>query len=166
MVVILNVVVVCLLAVFGLGPAAASPSGTAVGLGLETASHSIIILIKRDKNDDDDDEHHHGKGNKKKNTNGGATLSECTIQQSGGGGGCKGDFKRVCEKMKSGKKCCGCVPDKSMSTTAGQSAPTEGGGKTSSGGIKPIDEVPPATLLLPYFECDLSKGPCNMNGQK
>ena len=27
----------------------------------------------------------------------------------------------------------------------------------SSGGIKPIDDVPPATLLLPYFECDLSK---------
>jgi hypothetical protein len=68
--------------------------------------------------------------------------------------------------MKSGNKCCGCVADKNKGTSADQSAPTGGGGgKTSSGGIKPIDEAPPATLLLPYFECDLSKGPCNTKGQ-
>jgi hypothetical protein len=28
---------------------------------------------------------------------------------AGWGGGCKGGFKWVCEKMKSGNKCCGCV---------------------------------------------------------
>ena len=48
---------------------------------------------------------------KKKNTDEDTGLSECTIQQPGGGGGCKGGFKRVCEKLKSGKKCCGCVVD-------------------------------------------------------
>jgi hypothetical protein len=47
-------------------------------------------------------------------------LTECTIQQPGGGGGCKTGFKRVCEKLKSGKKCCGCVPDKSAQTPAGE----------------------------------------------
>jgi hypothetical protein len=39
-------------------------------------------------------------------------LSECTIQGPNSGGGCKGGFKYVCEKLKSGKKCCGCVVDK------------------------------------------------------
>jgi hypothetical protein len=42
-----------------------------------------------------------------------AGLTECTIQQPGSGGGCKAGLKWVCEKMKSGKKCCGCVADKS-----------------------------------------------------
>ena len=32
--------------------------------------------------------------------------------------GCKGGFKRVCEKMKSGKKCCGCVAAKGTDTSA------------------------------------------------
>lgn len=59
------------------------------------------------KNDVDDD--HHGKHSKEKKT--GSGLSECTIQESSGGGGCKTGFKRVCEKLKSGKKCCGCVAD-------------------------------------------------------
>jgi hypothetical protein len=39
-------------------------------------------------------------------------LSECTIQGENSGGGCKTGFNRVCETLKSGKKCCGCVPDK------------------------------------------------------
>ena len=47
-------------------------------------------------------------------------LTECTIQQPGSGGGCKTGLKWVCEKMKSGKKCCGCVPDKSVQTPAGE----------------------------------------------
>jgi hypothetical protein len=79
-------------------------------------------------------------------------LSECTIIQSGGGGGCK-----------SGNKCCGCVADKSKGTSTSQSG---GDGKTNSGGIKPVDETPGATLLLPYFECDLSKGNTCSNGGK
>jgi hypothetical protein len=61
------------------------------------------------KGDDDD---HHGKHSKGKGTTGkDSGLGECTIQQPGSGGGCKTGFKRVCEKLKSGKKCCGCVPD-------------------------------------------------------
>ena len=35
------------------------------------------------------------------------------------GGGCKGGFKYVCEKLKSGKKCCGCVADKNAKAGAG-----------------------------------------------
>ena len=57
--------------------------------------------------------------------------------------------------MKNGNKCCGCVADQSKGTSAGQSAPTSGGDKTS-GGIKPIEDAPEATILLPYFECDLN----------
>jgi hypothetical protein len=49
------------------------------------------------------------------------------------------------------------IKEVAAGTTAGQSAPTGGGG------IKPIDEKPADTLLLPYFECDLSKGePCDV----
>lgn len=64
------------------------------------------------------DKEEHGKGKDKKDDK--PELTECTIQQPGGGGGCKGGFKRVCEKMKSGKKCCGCVPDESAQTPAGE----------------------------------------------
>jgi hypothetical protein len=102
-----------------------------------------------------------------------AGLTECTIVQPGGGGGCKGGFKWVCEKMKSGNKCCGCVADKNAkqapagqggetqdnvltgdyTTTTPKQAPAQGGaGKTDSGGITPIDETPAGTLLLPYCE--------------
>jgi hypothetical protein len=38
-------------------------------------------------------------------------LTDCTIVNPGGGGGCKTGFNYVCEKLKSGKKCCGCVAD-------------------------------------------------------
>ena len=71
---------------------------------------------KNSKNDDDDDDDNNGdhhKGGKKHHNDDASGLSDCTIQEQGGGGGCTGGFKRVCEKMKSGKKCCGCVPDKS-----------------------------------------------------
>ena len=69
-----------------------------------------------DDNQGNDDDHHH----KNKNTDDDDTgLSECTIQQPGGGGGCKGGFKRVCEKLKSGKKCCGCVVDPNAKPGAG-----------------------------------------------
>ena len=45
-------------------------------------------------------------------------LTECTIQGPNSGGGCKSGFTRVCEKMKSGKKCCGCVADKTAPAPA------------------------------------------------
>jgi hypothetical protein len=65
------------------------------------------------KYQDDDDNGDDDKG-KKKNTDDDDTsgLSDCTIQGANSGGGCKGGFKYVCKKMKSGKKCCGCVVDK------------------------------------------------------
>ena len=65
-----------------------------------------------DDNDDqqeNNDEHHH---KKKKNTDDDFGLEHCTIQSSKGGGGCVAPLKYVCEKLKSGKKCCGCVVDK------------------------------------------------------
>ena len=34
-------------------------------------------------------------------------LTECTIESSGGF--CTAGFKRVCQKLKNGNKCCGCV---------------------------------------------------------
>ena len=80
-----------------------------------------------------DADHHH-----KKNNDADA-LTECTIQQPGGGGGCTVGLKRVCQKLKNGNKCCGCVPDKnakastpggattsqSQSNTSGQGAQTD-----------------------------------------
>ena len=54
--------------------------------------------VKDDDDDDNDDANDTG-------------LTECKIQQPGSGGGCGTGFKQVCEKMKSGKKCCDCVPD-------------------------------------------------------
>ncbi len=63
---------------------------------------------------DDDDNHKH----KKNSEDAGDELTECTIQQGPGGGGCTTGFKHVCQKMKSGKKCCGCVPDKNAQAPA------------------------------------------------
>ena len=62
----------------------------------------------------DDLEPQEGKGKKKDKPE----LTECTIQGPNSGGGCKTGFKWVCEKMKSGKKCCGCVADKTAPTPA------------------------------------------------
>jgi hypothetical protein len=64
---------------------------------------------------DDDDNHKHKKNAK----DSGDELTDCTIQQGPGGGGCTKGFKHVCQKMKSGKKCCGCVPDKNAQAPAG-----------------------------------------------
>ena len=69
--------------------------------------------------DDEDDNHEHKK--KAKDTD--SELTECTIQQGPGGGGCVKGFKHVCEKLKSGKKCCGCVPDKNAQAPAGGANP-------------------------------------------
>ena len=130
---------------------------------LTTGASSPVLSVKKNKNDDDDDDNdHHGNDDhhnkKKKNTNDDTGLSECTIQGPSSGGGCKGGFKRVCEKLKSGKKCCGCVVDKN----APKAEP-----KGSSGGIKPVEEVPAGTILLPYFECDVnSPGGCSQFKEK
>ena len=129
-----------------------SPLPVQAGLKCGLVNGQVVCGNSSGKHRDDqqgNDDDHHGK---KKNNDDDAGLSECTIQGAGGGGGCKGGFKYVCEKMKSGKKCCGCVADKSQGTSAGQSAPSGGGAGSSSGGIKPIEEKPADTLLLPYCE--------------
>jgi len=62
-------------------------------------------------------------------------LTECTIQEPGSGGGCKAGLKWVCEKMKSGNKCCGCVADKNVKQApagqGGENHTTFCGGTTS-----------------------------------
>ena len=69
--------------------------------------------------DDEDDNHKHKKNAKDTDSE----LTECTIQKGPGGGGCVKGFKHVCEKLKSGKKCCGCVPDKNAQAPAGGAGP-------------------------------------------
>lgn len=150
--------------VLGFGGRLSQAGLSHAGSSLTKGAFSPVILVKKNKkhDDDDDDDDHHGKGKKNKTNDDTSELSECTIQGANSGGGCK-NGKWVCEKMKSGKKCCGCVPDKSKGTSAGQSAPSDGG-SSSSGGIKPI-ETPADSLLLPYCEekngqwvCTESKG--------
>ena len=115
--------VASLVLAFSGGVADAGLSANCVATGGSTTPLLSLIKKKKQKHGGDD-----GGGQ--------SELSECTIQSPGGGGGCKGGFKYVCEKMKSGKKCCGCVPDKRA---------------------KPSKEVPQTeqgadTLLLPYCE--------------
>lgn len=72
-----------------------------IKLAIKLACAVLIVLVAATSTE---------AGNKKKNDASG--LSQCTIQQSGSSGGCKSGFKWVCEKLKKGKKCCGCVVDK------------------------------------------------------
>jgi hypothetical protein len=58
------------------------------------------------------DADHHHKKNKDKDTG----LTECTIQSPNSAMGCTAPQKLVCEKMKNGQKCCGCVGDKNAET--------------------------------------------------
>ena len=79
---------------------------SAVSAGLSTNcvatdGSNASLLVKIDKK-----KHKNGQS---QNDSG---LTDCTIVSPGGGGGCKTGFKYVCEKMKSGNKCCGCVADK------------------------------------------------------
>jgi len=69
-----------------------------------------------DEADDSANSDHHDKKGKKDGSDK-PELTECTIQESKGGGGCVTGFKHVCEKLKNGKKCCGCVPDKNAQAT-------------------------------------------------
>lgn len=135
----LNFAKVCCAVLLSLAFSGAVSAGLSTNC-VATDGNSTSLLVKVDK--------------KKKHKNGQSQndsgLTDCTIVSPGGGGGCKTGFKYVCEKMKSGNKCCGCIADKNKGTSADQSA-GGGGGKTSSGGITP-EEVPPASLLLPYCE--------------
>jgi hypothetical protein len=97
-----------------------SPAVERVGFGCNFINGKLVCG-KSDSSDDADDEDNHKHKKKAKDT--GDELTECTIQQSEGGGGCVKGFKHVCEKLKSGKKCCGCVPDKNAQAPAGGAGP-------------------------------------------
>ena len=102
-----------------------SPLPLQAGLKCGLVDGQLVCGNKKssNKHQDDNDDDDHDKGKKKKTGDDDASgLTECTIQSSNSGGGCKSGFKYVCEKMKSNKKCCGCVPDKS-GTTADKATP-------------------------------------------
>ena len=104
-------------------------------------------------------DHHH-----KKNKDADA-LTECTIQGSSGGGGCVAGLKRVCQKLENGNKCCGCVPDKNAKASASGDATTKASQSQNTTNGQGAQTDSKGTLLLPYFECDLSKpGGCK-NGK-
>jgi hypothetical protein len=100
---------------------------------LTLGAASPVISIKNQKNDDDDDDHHH----KNKNSDDDSGLTDCTIQQSGGGGGCTAPLKYVCEKLKGGKKCCGCVVDNS-NHKGDDDSKESGAGTSKTSGADPL----------------------------
>jgi hypothetical protein len=97
----LNFAKVCCAVLLSLAFSGAVSAGLSTNC-VATDGNSTSLLVKVDK--------------KKKHKNGQSQndsgLTDCTIVSPGGGGGCKTGFKYVCEKMKSGNKCCGCVADK------------------------------------------------------
>jgi hypothetical protein len=123
--------VVSLVLAFSGGVADAGLSANCVAADGSTTS--LLLLIKKKKQNHGDDD---GGGQ--------SELSECTIQSAGGGGGCKGGFKYVCEKMKSDKKCCGCVPDAKPTNT-----PVE----KETGGDQPAT----TTQKCDWLYCNLKK---------
>jgi hypothetical protein len=68
-----------------------------------------------------------------------------------------GRTKAVCQKLKNGNKCCGCVPDKNATTNTSGDATPKTSQSQSSGGGQGSQTDSKGTLLLPYFECDLTK---------
>jgi hypothetical protein len=88
------------------------------------------------------------KKSKKKKHQESSGLTECTIQSPGSGGGCK-NGKWVCEKMKSGQKCCGCVADKNA-----KQAPAQAG----QGGVNNEN-----VLWGDYFQVDPQQAPAQGN---
>ena len=98
-----------------------SPAVERVGFGCNFVNGKLVCGKSESSDDADDDNGDHPK--KKKAKDGDSELTECTIQQGLGGVGCVKGFKHVCEKLKSGKKCCGCVPDKNAQAPAGGAGP-------------------------------------------
>ena len=80
-------------------------------------SHAVTDLLIDVKN----------KKNKHNGDNNDSALSDCTIQESGASGGCTAPSKWVCEKMNSGKQCCGCVADPNAKPKAVQVPAAQGG---------------------------------------
>ena len=118
----LAIAVVCLVSGAEASPHFQAPTVSLLplqaGLKCGLVNGHIVCGDSSGKHHDDDDDQQgndddHHKKKKKKNSDDDTGLENCTIQSSNSGGGCKGGFKYVCEKLKSGKKCCGCVVDKS-----------------------------------------------------
>jgi hypothetical protein len=101
--------VVSLVLAFNGGVADAGLSTNCVAT--DGSTPSLLLQVKKKKKHQDGDDDSSGQSQKGDDGDAGE-LTECTIQQPGGGGGCKTGFKRQCETLESGKKCCGCVPDK------------------------------------------------------
>jgi len=92
-----------------------APAVELVGFGCNFVNGKLVCGKSESGDNDGDDSGDHPK---KKAKDGDSELTECTIQQGPGGGGCTTGFKHVCEKLKSGKKCCGCVADKNAQAPA------------------------------------------------
>jgi hypothetical protein len=99
-----------------------SPAVERVGFGCNFINGKLVCG-KSESSDDADDADDEGNQKHKKKAKDGDELTECTIQQGPGGGGCVKGFRHVCEKLKSGKKCCGCVPDKNAQAPAAGAGP-------------------------------------------
>jgi hypothetical protein len=103
-----------------------SPAVERLGFGCNFINGKLVCG-KSESSDDEDNQKHmqddedDNQKHKKKAKDTDSELTECTIQQSPGG--CAKGFKHVCEKLKSGKKCCGCVPDKNAQAPAGGAGP-------------------------------------------
>jgi hypothetical protein len=86
-----------------------------VAFGCNVVNGQLVCGNKQGNNGDADDQGSQKKKNKHKadDTDSDSGLTQCTMQNIG----CSVGFKHVCEKLKNGKKCCGCVPDKNASST-------------------------------------------------
>jgi hypothetical protein len=108
------ILLVCALALF-LGGGLSQAGWSDLGLTNARDASSLIISVKKHKHHDDDEDNDNG-------------LEQCTIQKPGSGMGCVSPLKLKCEKMKNGKKCCGCVgekPGKAVTTPAPAQAPKQ-----------------------------------------
>jgi hypothetical protein len=126
-----------------------SPPVVQAGFGCNFVNGHLVCGKKKsgdndDNNDDDQGSHQKKQKHKDQDTGSDGELTQCTIQEPGGGGGCKGGFKHVCEKLKNGKKCCGCVPDKNAS------------------GTKSTGTETPATTSQIGYQCDANVSPANV----
>ena len=73
-----------------------------------------------------DADHH-----KKKNKDSAAELTQCTIVGPNDAFSCSGQ-KRVCQKLKNGKKCCGCVADENAKASQPDKTTTQGQAPTTT----------------------------------
>lgn len=94
--------------------AGAQVAASVVKGNLAVPSSGLLVKIKHKKQHNKNNKNHNDDNDDQSSSDNqdNAGLSDCTIIQPGGGGGCTVGRKWVCETMKSGAKCCGCVVDK------------------------------------------------------